>query len=174
MRKVLKAIDYLSIATGWCGNAVVIAMAVYMCANFILRKLFNFAFNGGFEVVQFMLLIIIFTSFTLTNTYKRHVCLSLLITKLPTKLRFGFNALICLLETAIVVVLSYGLFSQGKYAMDTMMVSTTLRVPFYPFYYVCGVFAAIFALSLAADVIRSVMAVLGDEESQQYISLGWS
>lgn len=174
MKKVLKAIDSLSIATGWCGNAVVIAMAVYMCLNFLLRKLFNFSFNGGFEVVQFMLLIVIFTSFTITNTYKRHVCLSLLITKLPKVLRYSFNGIICLLEAAIAAVISYGMFSQGQYAMKTAMVSTTLRIPFYPFYYVCGVFAAIFALSLASDIIRSFMAAFGDEDSQNYISQGWA
>ena len=173
MRKVFKSVDLVSILVGWIGIAITVAMGLYMAANVLSRWIVGVTFSGGFEIVQFMLCLIIFSAFCITNTKRRHVSLCLLIVKLPVRVRFSLSALIFAVEAAMAGCIAYGMFTQAQFAQQTNQASTTLGIPFYPFYFICGLFSVVLALTLLVDVIKSILAAAGSEEYQKDISAGW-
>ena len=173
MRKIFRVVDLISTVVGWIGIAVTIAMGLYMAANVLSRWIIGVTVSGGFEIVQFMLCLTIFSAFCFTNTKRRHVSLCLLIIKLPVRIRFSLSAVIFAAEAAMVGCIAYGMFTQAQFAQQTNQASTTLGIPFYPFYFICGLFSVVLAVTLVTDVIKSILAVAGSEEYQKDISAGW-
>ena len=137
-----------------------------------LRKIILQSILGSYEIASFALLCAVFASWSYCQTEKGHVRVFLVIMRFPNTLRLILNAFSCLVGTVIIVYLVYAAIVQTEYAYTENTVSGILLIKFYPFYIYEAVTMALFAVTLAWDFIKSLVA-LKDKELSAEIQKEW-
>ncbi len=86
---------------------------------------------------------------------------------LPQKLRLVLYASSSVLSAFIAAVTAYAAYKQALHAIAKHLITASLFIPLYPFYYVEMVGMAIFALVLIFDAVKNIIAVFNDEYAKE-------
>lgn len=160
-----KISNILAIISSVC---IIILAAMYGC-DILGRLVLGTQIVGTFEIAQFLLCLITFLAFPYAQVLRSHIHVAFIVIKLPEKLKYivsGIGFMIC---SVCGLLMAYALCLQGNYATGTKL-STVLKIPYAPMYYTAAILMMFFVVTLLADVIRSICAVLGNEEAKKEIS----
>ena len=153
-----------------------IFIAIMMCIMFVdsmLGLFFNYRILGVFELVQCMLLIVVFTSWAYTQTVHGHIHVTMFISKMPQKLRFFFFSLTSLISVVTMVFATWG---AGKGILEKVAsreITATLMIPIWPLYVIMTVVFGMFTLVLLGDAIKSIGAMF-DKEMADNLQSSWA
>lgn len=160
----------------WICYLSMILIAAMMCIMFVdsmLGLIFNYRITGIFELVQCMLLIVVFASWAYTQTVHGHIHVTMFVGMMPQKLRF-----ICFSLTSIISVATmfFGTWGVGKGILEKMAsreITATLMIPIWPLFVVEAVVFGLFALVLLGDTVKSIGAIF-DKEYADEIQSSWT
>ncbi len=143
-------------------GVILAATASLVVANILGRVLFNRPILGTYELVGFLTAAVVGLALARCALENSHIAISFLTDKLPpswqrfTELAVDLPAMVFLLFTA------YNIFAYGSRLAASGVVSSTIRLPFYPFIYLV---AAGF-LMLAMTVLLSLLKQVGGGEAK--------
>lgn len=169
MNRFFQIIKVMSHVLAWIGIALVIVLAGMYTTDVLGRFLLGQQLKGTFEVAQFMLCIISFTSYSLTQTNRAHIHVGFVVTRFPKRGKYAVSAIGFTFCTIMCVVVAYGLWTQGGLAAVGGKLTQVLELPYAPIYYLSAVAMFLFAVTLLADIIRSIMAIFGNQDAQASI-----
>jgi TRAP-type C4-dicarboxylate transport system permease small subunit len=141
--------------------------------NVFLRYMFNTPLFGVYEIVEQAMFCLVFTSFAYAQTKKRHVHVTMIISKLPHIPRFICYSVTQLLSFGITCAFTYAAFVQAAYSLTKATTTASLLIPLFPFF--CAEVAAmcIFSFVLLADAAISIIAIRNQDCAQE-IQASWS
>lgn len=145
----------------------IIAIMIVIAVDVFLRKVFNQAIVGSYEIVQYTLLVVVFASFAYTQTKKMHVRVTLFLNIFPWRIHTLLNGLWELLCAGVAGVVGYSAFVQAAYLLKKNWASDVLRFPIAPFYYFEGILMFVFALAILVDAVRYFYAVTNKEYAEK-------
>ena len=150
-----------------------LAIVVVVVIDVFLRYVLGQTLRGAYEMVQYLLMISIFSSFAYCQTERGHVHVTMLTSLFPQKLRlilYALTELICCLGAFAV---AYASIRQGGIYLSSNMITGVLLLPLWPFYMLEGLCMAVFGIALLWEAIKGVIAVSNQEVAEE-IQSSWT
>jgi len=149
----VKALDYLSRWMGYISSAVIIVLMLLVTADVCGRYFFNSPITGASELARFSMIIIVFPALAWTALAGKHIRVDLVMERFPPRVQAIVNSfmLLAALGTYGVIV-----WKSALYSMEVDNITSMLRLPQAPFYWIMTVGFALFCLSIIALVIKNI------------------
>ena len=142
------------------GRVILALMVLLITSDVVLRYFFNRPIKGSYELVQFMLALLVFLGLAFMQTKKGHVSITLVTNKLsPGQLSVIGSAtyLLCLI---IFSLITWRCILQAETLRTSSTCSDVLSIPNFPFMYVVAFGSILLCLIFLIDFIRSLDGVI--------------
>lgn len=173
MAKAAKFFEKLTLIFAIISVACIVFMTFFISADVFKRWFFSGGIPGSYELVEIAMAISAFSAFSYAQTKHAHVHVTLLIQYFPQKLRFLSYALMSLVTTAVMFVISFAAIRQSNAALVQNMQTNTLHVPMYFFYAYECLAMFVFGATLVFDTIRCFMAMFNKKLAEE-IQADWT
>ena len=138
------------------GISLLLAMMMLMVVDVLLRRIFNRPLTGSFEIVQFILVTIVYTAVAYTTCKKAHISIDLLTSRFSDRIASLIQTTVLSLSLFLFILITWrNLVRAGELARDGTT-SVLLSIPLYPFYYVVAFGSAVLCLVLLIQTIEAV------------------
>jgi len=138
------------------GISLLLAMMMLMVVDVLLRRIFNRPLTGSFEIVQFILVTIVYTAVAYTTCKKAHISIDLLTSRFSDRIAALIQTTVLSLSLFLFILITWrNLVRAGELARDGTT-SVLLSIPLYPFYYVVAFGSAVLCLVLLIQTIEAV------------------
>ena len=175
----MKAIEtikkYVSVLSRYVGYVSYIGYALIILltvVDVVLRKTINKPIVGGYEIIQYLLLVSVFASFAYCQTLRGHIQVTMILRLLPKRAVFVIYTITSIFTTAAMAFVAYAAAQQAIYVMERGFVSDTLKFATYPFIWIECICMVIFALTCLVDALQSACAI-GNRELQEQLLEEW-
>lgn len=138
------------------GITLLLAMMLLMVVDVFLRRIFNRPLTGSFELVQFMLVTIVYSAAAYATCKKAHISIDLLTSRLPDKTKALIESITLLLSLFLFGLVTFRNLIRAAELCRDGTTSVLLSIPLYPFYYVVAFGCAILSLVLLIQLMESV------------------
>ncbi|MBA7541241.1 hypothetical protein ES705_33548 [subsurface metagenome] len=141
------------------GTGVLLAMVLLMGVNVVLRYAIRQPIPGTVEMEELMLVVLVFFGITYAAVQKRHVRVDLVLSKLPQSVRAVINSITSLISLGLCCLLVWRVV---VYALEKWQLATqgiALKVLIAPFIFVAAFGAALLAIALLVEFLRSLAEV---------------
>lgn len=129
MKKIIDFIDKTPV-TKLISSILMLAMAVIMCMNVVLRYVFHFSFNWGDEILRYICVYVSFLGIAAGWRTGTHIGITIFVEKLfPEKSRKYFRLLADILSIVFMVLTAYFGFVLVDRIVKTGQTSAALHVP---------------------------------------------
>ena len=151
-RAIIKISRFIDLMAG----VVLAATAILVVTNILGRVLLNRPILGTFELVGFLTAAVVGLALARCALENSHIAISFLTDKLSlswqrfTELVVGLPAMIFLFFAA------YNMFTYGLRLASSGVVSSTIRLPFYPFIYLLSAGFFMLATTVLLSLIKQV------------------
>lgn len=167
MKKVYGILTKISTGLAYVSYVAILIAVGITVVDVVMRKFFNSAVFGTYEIMEFLMCCTVFASFAYTQTKKGHIRVSMFIKKMPRKLGmtlYSINEFLC---TFIAAVIAYAAYMQTGYSIKKHLVSANLFIPHYPFYILEMICMIIFTAVLLVDAIFAVIGIFKKEYADE-------
>ncbi|MGB5985364.1 MAG: TRAP transporter small permease [Desulfobacterales bacterium] len=148
LTRITKTLTRILLAMG----AAVLAMMMFLTAtDVILRYLLNRPLSGAFELVEYMMAILIPFSVVYCADQKSHVAVELVLGRFSKKVRNFFGLATTLATLLFVLVMAWQNVLYIGEMYRSRMTSAVLLIPTYPFVAATAIGISAFALVLLSD-----------------------
>ena len=154
----LDLIDKLLLAIG--ALAVVLVMGIGV-AEILGRGIFNAPIRGQIDVIESLMPLVALLALGYNLRDGSHIRMSLLIDRLPDRLRFAIEAAGLTLGAIIGTILAIGAAEFGARALRFSDSTPDLRLPTWPVKYIVAFCLALFALRCALYAVSYLRACFG-------------
>ena len=148
-------------------------MMLVMFVDSMTGLFFDYRTTGTYEIVQCMLLVVVFTSWAYTQTVHGHIHVTMFINMMPQKLRFFCFSLTSLVSVATMVFATWGVGKGIGEKIASHEITATLMIPIWPLFVVECVVFGLFTLVLLGDAIKAIIAMF-DKETADEIQSSWA
>ena len=153
----MKVIDTLSRWMGYVSSALVIILMLDVVADVCGRYFFNSPILGASELATLMMVIIIFSALAWTALAGKHIKVDLLMARFPSRVQVIVSSITLLLTLGIYSII---VWQSALYSLKVDNITSMLRLPQAPFYWVMTIGWAVFCLSILALVIKNIAGVV--------------
>ena len=159
LKKYLKPVCYWSTITG--GIALVLMMLL-ISIDVSLRVFLNAPIRGIIEMVECLLIIVIFSGMAYVEILGEHIKVDVLVGKFPPVAQKTITVSANLLTASIIAILSWQCLRQGQFLITSGYHSGILRIPQWPFALISSFFIMLFALAAFTNFLESLAVLLAD------------
>ena len=151
-----KMISRVLIAIG----ATILAMMMFLTAlDVCLRYIFNSPLSGAFELVEYMMAVVVPFCIVYCAEERGHVAVELILAKFPKKIQTVVDVFTTLAAIAFTVIMAWQNFLYIGEVYDSNLTSSVLLIPAYPFVVPVALGISAFALMLLVHFIEIVSKV---------------
>jgi TRAP-type C4-dicarboxylate transport system permease small subunit len=136
-------------------------MMVLTTADVIGRYIFNAPISGAFEIVQYLMAVVVFAALPVTTSVDGHLSVSLIPERLPGALGWTHRVFIRLLSAVALLLIAWRMASEAQILSGSQQVSGYLQLPLAP---IAAVMAAFAAFAFLIILMKFIAAVLGRDE----------
>jgi len=135
-------------------GATVLALMMFLTAlDVALRYLFNSPLSGAFELVEYMMAIVIPFSIVYCAEQRGHVAVELILTRFPQKIQIAVEALVTFAAMVFAIIIAWQNFLYIGEVYGSNLTSAVLLIPAYPFVIPVALGISAFALMLLLHLI---------------------
>lgn len=145
------------------GTVVVMALMLLIVVDVILRNLFNSPIQGSFEIVEFMMVVLVFFFFANGQIEKGNVAVDMFVRKLPTGIRRFLNTINYFIATVFFAIVTVQLGRECYDVFSRLDVSPSLHIPKYPFILAATIGALFLTLVLLIDFLVELLNAKSEE-----------
>ena len=173
IKKTDKIVTKISNTIGLVSYVALVIMMLLITVDVLMRKIFLITVVGSYEIVQLMLLLLVFAAFAYAQTNRSHIHVTMFIAMMPRPISMMLFGLWGILSTCAAILCGYALILQASYSHAAGTWTPVLYIPLYPFHYIAAFCMFIFALTLLWDAIKSFAGVVNEEVAKD-INSSWS
>ena len=138
------------------GAVVLFCMMLLTSADVAFRYLFNSPILGSLEIIEFMVVLVVFFFVPISEREGAHVKVDLVVSTLPEGMRRGAKVFTLALSLAIMAMITW---MTGLQAMETAEIgeySSILHIPKSPFVWMVGLGCLAMCIELARQLIATL------------------
>ena len=170
IEKFKKVVDTISRYTGYLSYICFALIIVLTVVDVVLRKTIDKPIVGSYEIITYLLLVGVFSSFAYCQTLRGHIQVTMILRLLPNRAVFIIYSITSALTAIIMCFVSYAAAQQALYVMEKGFRSDTLHFVTYPFFFLECICMAVFALACVLDTVQSVHAIFNEEEQEKLLA----
>jgi len=151
-----RVVGRISGAVNSAGVGVLVVMMLLVTMDVFLRYFLNRPIEGSFELVEFMMVIVVCLGMAYTGVHKGHVAVEVLVSRFSPRVQAiidSFNWLVCL---GLFFLISWKAVVYARTLWVSGMASSALYVPVFPFVLVLAFGAGLLGLVFLVNFIESV------------------
>ena len=156
MSLIEKIVTMITRWLNWMAAAAIIAVMVIVCINVVGRGIFGNPLKGTVDIVSLLGALIIAGAIAYTQVLKGHIRITLLVEKLPGRLRYIIASLIDLIGFALFALISWQTILFVRDTYDIGELSEVLKIPLTPFAVVITVGCIAITLVLLVDLLSAL------------------
>lgn len=172
MKTIDKIMNKLTGCFGIVSALCLLGVIIMVTVDVVMRK-FGGNVKGAYEITERLLMILVFSGLSYTETQKGHIYVTMLIAAFPKTIRFLVFGLMQLGSAIVCGCATYAAYAQTLVSLKSGTCTTVLMIKLYPFYAVECICLAVFSITLLWACIRSFRAIGNDELSAE-IQSSWS
>jgi len=154
---VIRQVDRtLERALSWSMALLLFAMMAVTTIDVLGRYLFSSPIPGGYEMVQFMMALVVFCSLPITTRQDSHLTVSIISGNLKGGTARMHRLFVLLVSLAGTIVIAWRTWDQGAILTQSKQVSNLLEWPLGPIAYAMAVFAWLTVAILVAMIIAAL------------------
>lgn len=149
----MKILDSLCRWMGYVSAVLILVMMLVVVSDVCGRYFFNSPIMGASEFASFLMIVVVFPALAWAALTEKHVQVDILVSHFPPRVQAIFGSITLLAALGIYIIITW---QSALESMVTTTVTSALRLPQAPFYWIMTVSLAIFCLSIIALVIKRV------------------
>ena len=142
------------------GAIFLVSMMVMIFSDVFMRYLFNAPIEGAFEMVEFMMALMISLTIAHTGSIKGHISVELLVSRFSKRTQALLDVFHFLICAIFFFLLSWKTASQAIVWGKGELTSQVLLVPIYPFTWILAICAALLCLVFFVQCIDALLKVV--------------
>ena len=137
------------------GRVILSVMVLLITADVVLRYFFNKPIRGSYELIEFMLVFIVFTGLAYTQTKKGHLRIDLLANSLSPAAQAVINSCTNFLCMGAYILIAWRSMLNAGVLRGEGATSGLLLIPTFPFMWVVVLGSLLLAISFIVDILDS-------------------
>jgi TRAP-type C4-dicarboxylate transport system permease small subunit len=146
--------DLLVRAVSYVAAALLFSMMAIVVADVVFRYLFEAPIRGTFEVVGFLLGVMVFSGIVVASRRNEHINVSILDYLFTGTVRYVQQAFVLLLSSVVLGFIAYRLFAAAERMRQRELLALSFDFPVAPVVYVMAILAAVASLMVAQLLLR--------------------
>ncbi|MFH1489560.1 MAG: TRAP transporter large permease subunit [Pseudomonadota bacterium] len=142
------------------GRIILGVMVLLITLDVVLRYFFNRPIKGSYELVEFMMVALVFLGLGYTQTKKDHVSVNLLTEKLSANQVRVIQSITHLLSLGVFILITWRCIVQAEVLRVNGSTSDVLFIPNYPFMFVAVFGSALLCFVFLIDFLKSTGDVI--------------
>lgn len=156
--KVLHTLDKIlgkiSNACAWVSGAALFLMAALIFINVIGRYFFQHAITGADELVQFLMVLVVYFALSYSTRIRAHVRVDFVTNMMPEYIRLIVLGIVTLACIFVSVNISIRTFAYAGTVIASNTRSPILKISYAPFYYAISVLNILLSFEFLADGLK--------------------
>ena len=152
----MKIINTLSRIMNIAASAVLAAMMLLTVSDVVLRYFLKKPILGATEITESMMACLAFLALAWCAAERSHLKVDLVVARFSPRVQAAMDSLTLLAGLAVVAVMAWRSLVEGLAVRQLNIVSSLIRIPAYPFYFVIALGAAMLSLVIAAQLIQNL------------------
>jgi len=137
------------------GVGCMVGMVLLILYDVGMRSLFNRPLMSSYELVMFLMAIVVFTAISYTQSEKSIVKIELVVSRLPKKAQAFLEIVTSFLSLGLVLLIAWRNVVRSIELRHEQIISPILHMPVYPFYLVVAFGFVLLSLVLLVDILES-------------------
>jgi TRAP-type C4-dicarboxylate transport system permease small subunit len=133
------------------------AMMAITAVDVVGRYLLSAPVPGGFEIVQYLMAIVVFASLPLTTAADSHLTVSLIGNRLTGEVKRAHRIFVLTFSSAAMLVIAWRMAEQAATLARSQQVSGFLQLPLAPVAWAMSILAALAALIVLAKLAGAAL-----------------
>ena len=138
------------------GTVVLGLMVLLTVADVLLRLFLDRPIRGALEIVEFLMVMVVFFAMAYTGLLKGHIVIQVLPSRLPERIRAILDSIADLISISFCCLIIWQGIAQAQMTRLRNDISGVLSIPVSPFYYVLVLGVALMVLVFLANLLDSV------------------
>ncbi|MGD9241385.1 MAG: TRAP transporter small permease [Desulfobacterales bacterium] len=138
------------------GQFALVMMVILTVVDVCLRYIFNRPILGSYELTEFMMAVLVFSTIGYTMAVKGHVVVDLVFAKLPQRARDILECITSLIAFILFAIVAWRNAVQANTAWGRNDVTAELLIPISPFILFVSIGIAVLSLVLFTQFIQSL------------------
>lgn len=159
-RKTEGVIHAISITGGRAGGVMLALMVVLIVIDVVGRSAFNSPLAGDVDLVEMLMVLMIFLSVAFTASEKRHVTVDIVVTRLSKKMRARLEILTSFGSLLFVGLMTWQIGARACGLLTLPRYSPSLFWPLAPFYFIAALGCLMLWLELVLIFFSSLVQAL--------------
>ena len=161
-RAIERVVKPVSRIADGAGRVILAVMVVLITVDVVLRYFFNRPIKGSYELIEFMLVLIVFTGLAYTQTKTGHISIDLFTSRISKKARAVISSATNFLCLGAFILVTWRSIVKAEILRSEGTTSGLLFIPNFPFLWVvafCSALLCLFFLIALIDSTSEVLAV---------------
>ena len=142
-------------------GAIVLAIMMFLvAADVTLRYAFNLPIRGSVELVELMMIVVVFLAVAYTASQKGHVSIELVVSRFPQRVQAVLDVFTSILSLGFIVLIIWRSMARGYTMWVDDHVTIVLAIPISPFLYIIAFGCVLLAIVLLANILESISRVV--------------
>ena len=159
-RDIEENVNKLSLFADIVGRVVLAAMVIIVTLDVVLRYFFNRPISGSYELVEFMMVTLVYLGLAYTQTQKGHISVTLLTDKFSPGTMAVISTVTNLLCVGIFALITWRCIVEAGVLKANGTSSGVLFIPNFPFMWIVAFGSALLSLVFFLEFTRSFSSVL--------------
>ena len=143
------------------GAGILALMMFLTAADVSLRYVFNRPILGSYELVEYMMAMLVAFTIAYCALEKGHVNIELLISRLPPRAQSVINSFTGLISLGLFSLIAWRSFLQAKILYFAGSISPALYIPIFPFVIITSVGFGLLSLVVLIQFLESLSRAVG-------------
>jgi TRAP-type C4-dicarboxylate transport system permease small subunit len=152
----MKIIHFLSRIMNIFASAVLVAMMLLTVADVCLRYFLRQPILGATELTENMMVCMAFFALAWCAGQQGHLRVDLVVSRFSPRMQAVFDSITSMVGLIIVALIAWRSFLEGLAVRQLNIISSLLKIPAFPFYYVVAAGCALLCLVMVAQFIRDI------------------
>lgn len=136
------------------GTSILAMMMFLMATDVVLRYIFNSPLLGAYELIEYMMAILVPFGIVYCAHQKSHVSVDLVVGRFTKRTQAILGSITSLLSLSLFILIAWQSFLFIKENFESKLTSAVLLIPTYPFIAVVAVGFAVLCLVLLIDFLN--------------------
>jgi TRAP-type C4-dicarboxylate transport system permease small subunit len=170
MRNLVKLTAFAMVIRRLCrriflvgGAGGMVVMVILILCDIGMRNLFNRPLMSSYELVMFLMVIVVFTALGYTQSEESIVKIELVVSRLPKKVQAFLEMGTSFLSLGLILLIAWRNVVRSIELSHEHVISPILHVPVYPFYMVVTFGLVLVSLALFVEMLESLTRWLRGE-----------
>lgn len=155
-----RVISRISWVANSAGAGVLVVMMFLIVIDVLLRYFLNRPLKGVFELIEFMVAIVVCLGMAYTGVQKGHVAVELVVSRFSPRVQALIDSFNYLVSTILFLLISWKSVVYAKVLWVSGLTSAILYVPVYPFVFVLGLCSGLLGLVFLLHFIDSISRMI--------------